>query len=306
MMSRRRSFFITSVVLSAVVLFGVAAAQAQQTPVSPVLATVGDPVAFDKLKVTWGAGADGNPLDLTSGYRVYYMKVDDDSTTALDADDIPNSRSMDVSRNKTKDEQTLTLTGLTAETTYAVGVAAKNTDGEVIVTAFAATAPTQLETGEAPSPSTPRNVRAMGGDETFTLMWDAPFAGHSSLEIKQYHVQKREVAGTLTGDWVPSTPKTVAGDETMIVFKDLDNGTTYEGRVQAENDAGKKSGWTTRDGDDPDDDATAMVGGDDMEDDDMEDEDDEDMPMETPALPIVGILLLGAGLVAAGRRRLQQ
>ena len=37
--------------------------------------------------------------------------------------------------------------------------------------------------------------------------------------------------------------------------------------------------------------------------DDMEDDED---PMETPALPLVGLLLLGAGLVAAGRRRLRQ
>ena len=314
MMSTRRSFFITGVLLSALVVFGATATQAQQAPATPAVATVGDPAAFDKLKVTWGAGADNDALDLTSGYRVYYMKVDEDSTDALDTDDIPNSRSMDVSRNKTKADQELTLTGLTAETTYAVAVAPKNTDGEVDVSGslFVATAPTTEETGEAPSPSTPRNVTAMGGDETFTLEWDAPFAGHSSLTIKQYHVQKREVAGTLVGDWVPSTPKTVDGDMTMIVFKDLKNGVTYEGRVQAENSAGKKSGWTTRDGDDPDDDATAMVGGDDMEDDDMEDDDMEDDDMEdddmeeTPALPLVGILALFAGLLGAARARFRR
>ncbi len=141
----------------------------------------------------------------------------------------------------------------------------------------------------------------MGGDETFTLSWDAPFAGHSSLMIEEYRVQKREVAGTLTGDWVPNTGadaggKKVDGDETMITFEDLENGVTYEGRVRAKNDAGQWSGWTTRDGDDPDDDATAMVGGDDMPD-DME---------ETPALPLVGILALFAGLLGAARARLRR
>ncbi len=185
------------------------------------------------------------------------------------------------------------MSGLTAEKNYIFTVRPIGADGARGTDATVAEAMTEA----APEPSTPRNVMAMGGDETFTLSWDAPFAGHSTLTIKEYHVQKREVAGTLVGAWVPSDPKKVDGDETMITFEDLENGITYEGRVRAVNSADKMSGWTTRDGDDPDEDATAMVGGDGMADDGME---------ETPALPLVGLLALFAGLLGAARARLRR
>ena len=307
MMSTRRVYFTTGVLLSALVLFGATVAQAQ-TGEAPVGGSVEisstEPAAFDKLVVTWTAGADTD--DNTIGYRVYWMK----GATAISETTIQNAESMNVGINRADNDagdpapyktQTFTVTGLDGGSMYQAGVASRGSDG-VAAAGTAVFSSSAAETEDAPSPSTPRNITAMGGDETFTVMWDAPFAGHASLEIEEYRVQKREVAGSLTGEWVPDTGddaggKKVDGDMTMITFKDLDNGITYEGRVRAKNDAGQWSGWTTRDGDDPDDDATAMVG---------DDEDDEDDPMETPALPIAGILALGAGLVAAGRRRLRQ
>ena len=139
----------------------------------------------------------------------------------------------------------------------------------------------------------------MGGDGTFTVMWDAPYAGESDLMIDYYRVQKREVAGNLFGDWVPNTGddeggKKVEGDMTMFMFEGLDNGITYQARVMAANTAGVPGPYSVLDDDmsDPGDEAATTGEGDGM--------------TETPALPLVGILLLGAGLLAAGRRRLQQ
>ena len=109
-------------------------------------------------------------------------------------------------------EAKVTLKGLDDDTTYFASVAtlveeddAPPTIGELVAAAGNQEGEpgASFKTERAPMPSPPRNVRAMGGDETFTLMWDAPFTGGSDLTIKEYRVQKREVAGTLTGDWIP-------------------------------------------------------------------------------------------------------
>ena len=274
MLSTRRSLFSFGVMFAALALVTPESAFAQPTDV------MAEAVDHQSIKVSWTLPTDNSG---TASWEILYQQVDGAGTTF----DAGVAKTMAVSGRTTT---SATVSGLTHMKRYIFVVRAIGADG---ARGTDSTPVAEATTEDAPMPSTPRNIRAMGGDETFMLSWDEPFAGHSTLTIKEYHVQKREVAGSLTGEWVPSDPKKVDGDETMITFEDLENGTTYEGRVRAVNSADKMSGWTTRDGDEPDEDAMATVG----EDDGM---------TETPALPLVGILLLGAGLVAAGRRRLRQ
>ena len=297
-MRSTRRFFTFGALLAAVVLLAPATAfgQAENIYVTPT-----DPPSFDKLMVNWDVNA--STAAEVDGWRVYYRKDMALGTAAANA-----TGHMDVSGRATDEA---TLTGLEHSTEYFVSVAPM-TDGVVgaLVASTDDSATADVDemsatTAAAPPPSPPSGVMAEGGDMTFMVSWNASFPGGSGLTIDHYRVQKREVSGNLFGDWVPDEDNDdndkmgglkVAGDMTMVTFEDLENGTTYQARVMAMNSAGVGGEWSIPDGHMP---AvgpeSATVGGD----------DDDDMT-ETPALPLVGILLLGAGLVAAGRRRLRQ
>ena len=254
---------------------------------------------YDTITVTWALGA-GEPTTAAqqplTGIRVYY------STSTFDGAANAMGHVDAAADDTTKD-----VAGLDPNTPYFFRVAGVNAAGVGLMDDKdpAATATTAV----APEPSVPSNVTARGGDGTFTVSWTAPYAGGSRIKLDHYRVQKRELAGNLTGGWIPGVEgdggdagkeinkygKRVAGDMTSITFMDLDNGTTYQARVLAINDAGGIGDYSIRDGEDADaGDEAAMVG-----------DGDGDMT-ETPALPLAGILLLGAGLVSAGRRRLQR
>lgn len=293
MMSRRRSLFTFGTLLAAAVLLAPATALAQLADLA-IMPT--DPPSFDKLKLTWTV--DNNVT--TEGYRIYYQVQGD---TAADPTQANHTGSMDVSGRATKEA---TLGGLMPNTKYRAAIVvldANDVAGTTLVQSSSNSTATLQEatTAQAGAPAPPRNVTATGGDGTFMVMWEAPYPGEAGLTIKEYRVQKREVAGGLFGDWIPTEEKgsdykggmKVAGDMTMVTFDGLKNGTTYQARVRATNSADVVGDYSIRDGDTntPGDEA-AMVGDDGM--------------TETPALPLVGILMLGAGLVAAGRRRLRQ
>ncbi len=292
MMSTRRSFFTFGALLAAVALLAPTAAQAQLAELE-IMST--DPARFDALALEWTI----DDAAATVGYRIYIRKQGD---TAMDPTIGNHTDSMDVS-GRTTDEAT--FTGLEPNTKYRAAIVEMDENGVVEASIVQSSAATDAEkqeatTEEAGGPAPPRNVKAMGGDGTFTVMWDAPYPGEAGLTIDHYRVQKREVAGGLFGKWVPDMGddeggKKVMGDMTMFMFEGLDNGVTYQARVMATNSAGVPGPYSVLDNDesDPGDEA-ATVG------------EDDGMMTETPALPLVGILLLGAGLVAAGRRRLQQ
>lgn len=295
-MSRRRSLFTFGALLVAAVLLAPATALAQVQAASVGIQST-TPSSFDKLEVVWDKPTD--TTDLT-GYRVYYDKIANDAAdSVVDAATVAtlNADFQEVSGAGT---EKITLTGLTHNSRYIAAVVPLNEDGDAEGTLVQSTAHATLKaamTDMAGAPAPPRGVTAMGGDGTFKVMWDAPYAGEAGLTIKEYRVQKREVAGGLFGDWVPDEGddaggKKVDGDMTMITFTGLKNGTTYQARVMATNSAGVAGDYSIRDGETPaPGDESAMVGDDGM--------------TETPALPLVGILMLGAGLVAAGRRRLR-
>ncbi len=127
MMSTRRSFFVTGVLLSALVLFGSTAAQAQEVGTAPAADSVvigsTDPKAFDMLEVTWDAPDTTN--NLTLGYRVYWMEGDD----VLTATTLQNAQSMNVGIDRDETEQKATLTGLKPDTMYVAAVASRGADG---------------------------------------------------------------------------------------------------------------------------------------------------------------------------------
>ncbi|MCY4120131.1 MAG: fibronectin type III domain-containing protein [Acidobacteria bacterium] len=291
MMSTRRSFFTFGALVAAVALLAPAAAQAQLADLA-IMPT--DPARYDALDLSWTI----DDAAATTGYRIYLREQGD---TPNDPSLGNHDNAMDVTGRTTDD---VTFTGLKPNTKYRAAIVEMTEDGVVeasIIQSSANSTATLQEatTAMAGAPAPPRNVRAMGGDGTFTVMWDAPYAGESGLMIKEYRVQKREVSGNLFGDWVPDEGddeggKMVDGDTTMIMFEGLDNGITYQARVMATNTADVEGPYSVLDNDmsDPGDEAATTGEGDGM--------------TETPALPLVGILLLGAGLVAAGRRRLRQ
>ena len=293
MMSTRRSLFTFAALLAGLALLAPAVALAQPTSVQILPA---DPPTFDKLLVKWVADT-ATGASAPQGYRVYYRKSEDGSLVASASN---NDGYMDVSGG-TKTE--LTLTGLTHKSNYRAFVATILEDdviGDGLASADVGGEGAMAMTMTAPPPAPPRNVMATGGDMTLMVNWTAPYAGGTGLTIKEYRVQKRELAGNLMGDWIPDEDDDdndkmgglkVAGDMTMVTFMDLMNGTTYQTRVRAINSAGVEGEWSIPNGDmaDPGDEA-ATVGG----------------MTETPALPLFGILGLGAGLVAAGRRRLRR
>ena len=291
MISTRHSLFVFGALLAAFALLGPASALAQED----VRIRSAEPPTFDKLRVTWSsANADA----AAEGYRVYYRKSEDGTLVASATN---HSGYVDVDKRSTEE---VTLTGLTHNSYYRAAVAWMDEDGVVSETPVAsaddAGTGAMAKTEVAPPPAPPRDVTATGGDMTFMVEWVEPYAGGTGLTIKEYRVQKRELAGSLAGDWVPDEDNDdndkmgglkVDADMTMVTFDGLENGITYQARVRAVNSAGVEGEWSIPDGDmaDPGDEA-ATVGG----------------MTETPALPLLGILGLGAGLVAAGRRRLRR
>jgi hypothetical protein len=312
MMSTRRSYFIFGALVAGVALIAPATAFGQVDATAVTDADIFNDTMIDAtqkdhdtITVEWALGTgepDTAAQQPLTGFRVYYSKSNFSAHEQADNVVVDDEDTMMVDVN-----------GLEAGTTYYFRIAGVNAAGvgaldDRDTSTDSSGVATNAMTADAPRPSIPTSVMAKGGDGTLMVSWTAPFAG-DGVTIDHYRVQKREVSGGLFGDWIPMEDdemgmdkdinhygKRVAGDMTSITFMDLDNGTTYQARVMAVNNAGGMSDYSVRDGDNtaPGDEA-ATVG----------DDDDDDMT-ETPALPLVGILLLGAGLVAAGRRRLQQ
>lgn len=284
MMSTRRTLLAFGVLTAAFALLVPATAFAQ--PDAPTnVAGVAPPGAYGTLMVTWD---DDDATDPATSYTVYVKPgetlADFDDATAVTTDDA------DVVAMNVMSGMTATLTGLMHDTEYLINVRGRNAAG----LGAPSNTPDNIRTLLPPEPAPPFNVEAKGGDGTFTVMWDEPYAGGGALTIMHYLVDKREVSIGMVGDWVPDPPKMVMGDMTMITFEDLDNGTMYQARVMAVNSAGEVGPASDTSAGE----ATATVG-------DEDGDGDGDME-ETPALPLFGILALLGGLLAAGRARLRR
>jgi hypothetical protein len=157
------------------------------------------------------------------------------------------------------------------------------------------------KTNAADPPSDVRDVEVMPGDKKLMVSWRAPArpSGISTtVMIDRYVVRWRESQTTaeLAGGWLMYPPATAAKTTklTAMTYKitSLENDVMYDVQVRAINDAEGMGDWSP--GDPVDGEgavrATPTAGG----------------ATPTPALPLVGAFVLGAGVLAAGRRRLRR
>jgi hypothetical protein len=169
-------------------------------------------------------------------------------------------------------ESPYTITGLTPMTEYQVSVCAHGGEAWACSDSddglFATTAKP-----EDPPPTVmvgaPTEVKVESGDQMLMVSWNKPDMGADM--VTGYMVQYQQVGGA----W---TDHTGMMEERMTTIGSLINGVTYNVRIAANSEAGMGPY--------------------------SEPEAGTPMPVEVPALPLFGMLALGAGLVAAGRRRL--
>ena len=164
-----------------------------------------------------------------------------------------------------------TITGLTNGVEYSVRVSARNERSSMFYRSDNEARATPM----ADMISTPNPVEAVAGDGQVTVMW-------TGVEgAAKYRVQWRTAAQSYnsTRQAEGFYQRTSGELEHSHTIEGLENGMTYMFRVFAVDADGMMSN--------PSDEVSAMPG------------------MPTPALPLFGALALGAGLVAAGRRRLR-
>lgn len=282
MKSRRRSFFTTGILLSALVLFGATAAQAQPSDVNAL------PAGYSSIVVTWSAPGGG--LDDVARYEIgYAVKPALSTVTANNFNDLGPKK-----MTAAKSLVSATIGDLKAGTDYVVGVRTVSTDSPAVMSDWDID---EATTVALPTVGKVMDLRLEAGDGMIMAMWDAV---SDTIGIHHYKVK------VTSGGGFSLTVGTGSSDPDYTIMN-LANGTEYTVQVMAVGENQDGSADANADGE-PDrpgafsdkKKATPMADG------DMEDEDeDEEPPMETPALPIAGILALGAGLLAAGRRRLR-
>ncbi|MCQ3815127.1 MAG: fibronectin type III domain-containing protein, partial [Acidimicrobiia bacterium] len=163
------------------------------------------------LVVSWAPpGSDGGAV--VSGYLIQHRE-----DTQGAAWSTPAAEAAATARS-------YTVSSLTGGKTYQVRVAAKNSAG---TGAYATVTAAVVNT-----PGAPQNLAATAGDQTVSLVWEAP-ASDGGATISGYSIQHRVNTAT---DW--STVTTVAADVLTRTIASLTNGNTYQVRVAARNSAG--------------------------------------------------------------------
>ena len=277
MMSTRRSLFFVTGVLMAVLVLGSTAAFAQTVSIAAVNNE------YDKVLVTWTGTAFAPASGTLAAHQVGYIK-----TTTADEFGAGTPVVKDVHGGD--DSSQYLITGLDADTTYLVGVRGVAADGADpgAWSYDIATPPAEfprVKTGPAPKPDNvdDRDVKVTPGDRELMVEWREPATGASRLAITKYQVEfSQSKAFSPASAVLRLAPEPTT---TMATISNLTNGTMYYVRIRAVNSQGGMSAWSTVT------DSTAGMPSADA--------------MPTPALPVFGAIALGAGLVAAGRRRLR-
>jgi hypothetical protein len=261
---------------------GADCAASQTRPACPADLDV-ERVRFTSFDVTWewerGVATPANAN--AKNFLVRYQEQEaGDMTLAFEADAGAKAiEEMTVRLNTDGDEDyTASITGLKPGKTYSVGVTAINTT---------ATAMNSAEIGEsgtadpARAPDDVLGLELVAGDMSIMAMWDV--ATDNGSEVTGYQVQHREMGKP----WPTSSSRSgaTADTSTMWTISNVKNGTEYEVRVRAYS-------YTATD--------------DDIWSDVKSTTPSADAPTPTPAIPTAGLFLLGAGLVAASRKRLRQ
>ena len=275
-MTRWRSLFVTGVVLVGLVLVGAQSASAQGA-LADARVVMG--TGTGTVDVTWTISTPllvGDMIELE--HRVY---------SATQGANVGWTGRVELGLTAVKH----TLTGLDHTKMYQARVrinpAVSGNPTEWVVTSDdSGTTDVDEEKASPRAPTMPVRVASpavTAGDAMLMVEWLEPA---SELPITLYRVYYTPKGGT-------AMEKIVLAPDTSTTLTSLVNGTEYTIEVAAESSAGlgPKSAKVM---------GTPMAGA------GSDDDDDDDMPMETPAVPLVGLLLLGAGLVAAGRRRLQR
>ena len=265
-MHKRRSLFVTGVLLSALVLFGTTTASAQLTNRSIATVTAAA-LDHDSIRVRWTLDDEGedNVKNITA-FEIRYQEGDGGNLAVNPAEPFMYTEA-------DEDDRSLGVNELDHSTSYSFQVRAVDTkgdadDGETGETEWAPAGGVTgvAETDEAEAPEQVEDLELVAGDMMIMATWD------EADTDKDF---------PLTGYELKITPKDGNTNVMNIgvmqeyTFMDLMNGTEYTVQVAARNavDLGEYSDKEM---------ATPMAGA-----------------MPTPALPIFGAFALGAGLLAA-------
>ena len=212
MRSKRRALVVTGVMLSALVLFGPAAAFAQTdtAPANGVTAVTATALAHDRILVQWTAVADaGTEAVARKEFELGYIQHD--TATSFGAASLTTMKVATQSRQ-------YEITGLSAEKRYLIGVraiagaAADPTANTPINQDYAVgTNIANATTDEAPVPETilERDIMVTEGDMELDVEWEAPRPDSdsrtSTLTITEYQVAFDEKADGSTHKVWPAT-----------------------------------------------------------------------------------------------------
>ena len=177
-----------------------------------------------RLTVNWTAPAE-TPAPLT-GYRVQWQDYDEYTdyitfpppTLTLDYEDVD------------ADVTNYTIENLTNGKEYVVHVIAKNESFDD----YGGTASNEAYATPMGLPNAPNNLQVVGGNEKLTLTWEAPTV-QVGVTVNGYKVQWK--ADTVT-DWDAQTGVTEVSVGANVLTREitgLDNSTTYDVRVRADN-----------------------------------------------------------------------
>ena len=176
-----------------------------------------------QLTVNWTAPA-ADPAPLT-GYRVQWQQSEEKYSSAYPpTTDTLGHHDVDV------DDTSYTITGLTNGKEYAVNVIAKNESFDD----YGGTASNEAHATPMGLPNAPNSLQVAPGNEKLTLIWEAPTV-QEGVTLNGYKVQWK--ANTVT-DWDAQTGVTEVSVGANVLTHEitgLDNSTTYDVRVRADN-----------------------------------------------------------------------
>ena len=266
-MHKRRSLFVSGVLLAALLLVAPTVAFAQgEDPAKPVLSEVFE-VSYETIRVRWSSvttDENGAALSETDAddetitkYTVLYREG-----SGSENDSAPLGNRFEV-EDVDKGDTQADITDLDPDTQYVFSLLAVNKFGDSMP------ADTLVErTDVAPMPDRVPKPSVTELDMSLKVDWDAPAAGASGLVVTHYMVMFQEDKGT----WLDLNPDPTISEATITRLK---NDTLYNVRVKAVNGAGGESAsWSLEGSGTPTDDT-----------DDMDDMEPLDAPMVTVGEP---------------------
>jgi hypothetical protein len=283
-MHKQRSLFVTGVLLSALVLFGATGVEAQGTRPTPLDNVAAAVTGYDEALVTWNV-LTGTELTNATGIEIVWAATAIGATFEnLEAlEDAGEVETMSVPKTRAA----FILGDLTYNTRYLIGVRGLNSDAEAVddrTGEMNAQSVTTAMTETIPDPEKVTGLELEEGDGMIMAMWTEP---DDDIGIHHYKVN-------VTADGGFDLTMGTGSADTEFTIMNLENGTEYTVKVAA---VGMIPGTDSVDVDD--DGVPDRLG-------EYSDEEEATPMMPTPALTLFGTLVLGAGLVAAGRRRLRR